>query len=447
MSVFSRDFEFFTHLSSKGLSAQDIVQHAESIETMISKYSTGLDDDNIDPPRACERSSRRPPMVNETVLLTGSTGNLGCYILASLLSRDDVHCVYTFNRRSTNRDILERHKAQFEEKGLDIVLLSSPKLVFLEGNIELPSLGLTEKVIMKLQQELTAIIHNAWLANLSLPLSAFDIHIQGTRTLIDMARLSERRNEIRFLFTSSISMTQNWDECQGPYPETLVMDAITAVGIGYGESKYVAERILAKSGLEMISLRIGQICGGELNGAWKPLEWFPLSVQACWSMGATFSPINETNWMTMDAISDIALELVFHKDSLPFAANLTHPQPVGSAFILRAVRDALIQELGHALSSECLCQVSVEEWIDMLEQSARRHRDEPQYITRILSKIIHKIPPFTTLDISNAMKLSERMRTLGPLDAGLVLKWVKFWIASGKLSQLGFGEDRHRAHL
>ncbi|KAJ3768616.1 male sterility protein-domain-containing protein [Lentinula raphanica] len=397
MSVFSRDFEFFTHLSSKGLSAQDIVQHAESIETMISKYSTGLDDDNIDPPRACERSSRRPPMVNETVLLTGSTGNLGCYILASLLSRDDVHCVYTFNRRSTNRDILERHKAQFEEKGLDIVLLSSPKLVFLEGNIELPSLGLTEKVIMKLQQELTAIIHNAWLANLSLPLSAFDIHIQGTCTLIDMARLSERRNEIRFLFTSSISMTQNWDECQGPYPETLVMDAITAVGIGYGESKYVAER--------------------------------------------------ETNWMTMDAISDIALELVFHKDSLPFAANLTHPQPVGSAFILRAVRDALIQELGHALSSECLRQVSVEEWIDMLEQSARRHRDEPQYITRILSKIIHKIPPFTTLDISNAMKLSERMRTLRPLDAGLVLKWVKFWIASGKLSQLGFGEDRHRAHL
>ncbi|KAJ3825351.1 hypothetical protein F5878DRAFT_670917 [Lentinula raphanica] len=286
-----------------------------------------------------------------------------------------------------------------------------------------------------MQQELSVIIHNAWLSNFSLPLSVFDDHIQGTRTIIDLARSVQRCNGIRFLFTSSIGVAQNWDESQGLYPETLVMDVMTAVGGGYGESKYVAERILAKSGIEVISLRIGLICGGQRNGAWKPSELFPICVKACWYLGAVFTPSNESDWMTMDATSDVILEILFHKDLLPFAANLTHPRPVENAYILHAVRDGLIQELGHGLPSECLRQVSIKEWIDLLEQSARRHRDEPRNITRILSRIIYKVPPFTTLDISNAMKLSARMKTLEPIDAGLVLKWVKFWITSGLLSQ------------
>ncbi|KAJ3713195.1 male sterility protein-domain-containing protein [Lentinula raphanica] len=391
MGVFSRDFEFFTHTSSKGLSAEEIVRHVESIESMILKYSTGLDDHD-DSFTSRSTSNRRPRTANETVLLTGSTGNLGCYILASLLTRPNIQRVYAFNRRSTNKNIMERQKAQFEDKELDVALLSSPKLIFLEGDITLPSLGLSGKVIIKLQQDLTVVIHNAWHSHFNLPLSAFEYHIQGTRSLIDIARSSKRRDEIRFMFTSSITMTQNWDERQGPYPETLVMDAMSAVGGGYGESKYVAERILAKSGLEMISLRLGQICGGGPNGAWKPSEWFPLSVQACWYMGAVFVPSNETNWMTMDAISDIALEIVFQEYPLPFAANLTHPRPVTSAFVLQAVRDALVQELGHGVSSESLRQVSVEEWVDLLERMASKHRSEPRNIT-VSSRWIPKTGP------------------------------------------------------
>ncbi|KAJ3968094.1 hypothetical protein EV361DRAFT_441027 [Lentinula raphanica] len=141
-----------------------------------------------------------------------------------------------------------------------------------------------------------------------------------------------------------------------------------------------------------MSLRLGQICGGGPNGAWKPSEWFPLSVQACWYMGAVFVPTNETNWMTMDAISDIALEIVFQEGPLPFAANLTHPRPVTSAFVLQAVRNALIQELGHGLSSESLRQVSVEEWVDLLKQMASKHRSEPRNIA-VSSRWIPKTGP------------------------------------------------------
>ncbi|KAJ3785824.1 hypothetical protein GGU10DRAFT_421302, partial [Lentinula aff. detonsa] len=317
-----------------------------------------------------------------------------------------------------------------------------------------------------LQQELTAIIHNAWHSNFSSPLPSFESHIRGTRTFIDLARSSERRADIRFLFTSSITMSQNWDEREGPYPENLVLDAKTAVGGGYGESKYVAERILAKSGLEAISLRIGQICGGEPNGAWKSSEWFPLSVRACWSLGAVFVPTGEHHWIPMDAASDSVLEIAFHKDWLPFAANLIHPRPVASANIACAVHEALLQELGQGLFLPFLLQVSVGEWIGMLERSVNDHHGDRRNASvsrlaqmtrlssthsfncqRLLSKIIYNLPPSVIPEIRNASKLSKRMRELEPIDESLVSKWVKFWIASGNLHRFEFCSDKPRARL
>ncbi|KZP13557.1 acetyl-CoA synthetase-like protein [Athelia psychrophila] len=50
---------------------------------------------------------------------------------------------------------------------------------------------------------------------------------------------------------------------RGTFPDKVQYDASTAVGGGYGEAKYVCERLLAKSGPRATSFRIGQISGGE----------------------------------------------------------------------------------------------------------------------------------------------------------------------------------------
>lgn len=90
------------------------------------------------------------------------------------------------------------------------------------------------------------IIHNAWRLDFNLSLASFESHVKGSRVLIDLARSSRHSSLVRFLFTSSIGSTQSWDaKTQGPYPEEVVMDAKYAVGGGYGESKYVTERVRA----------------------------------------------------------------------------------------------------------------------------------------------------------------------------------------------------------
>lgn len=68
-----------------------------------------------------------------------------------------------------------------------------------------------------------------------------------------------------------------------PAEELPIADPFMAVGGGYGESKYVAERILdgaAKTTpLKPIVVRIGQLSGGK-NGSWNTSEWLPSVVRS-----------------------------------------------------------------------------------------------------------------------------------------------------------------------
>lgn len=85
------------------------------------------------------------------------------------------------------------------------------------------------------------IIHNAWRLDFNLSLASFEPHIRGTRNLIDISLSSA--HAVRFMFTSSVASAQGWDPIRGVFPEVVQLDAGVAVGGGYGEGKYVAERV------------------------------------------------------------------------------------------------------------------------------------------------------------------------------------------------------------
>lgn len=74
-------------------------------------------------------------------------------------------------------------------------------------------------------------------------LEFFEPNIRGTHNLAVLARGSSHAENIRFIFASSIGVAQAWDVSLGAYPEALVTDSKYALGPGYGEAKYVAERV------------------------------------------------------------------------------------------------------------------------------------------------------------------------------------------------------------
>lgn len=90
------------------------------------------------------------------------------------------------------------------------------------------------------------IIHNAWRLDFNLAISSFEDSIRASRNLIDLALDSPQKHNLRFLFTSSIASAQGWDNLKGPFPEEVQFDPSVAVGTGYGEAKYAAERVSMK---------------------------------------------------------------------------------------------------------------------------------------------------------------------------------------------------------
>ncbi|KAF9072482.1 hypothetical protein BDP27DRAFT_1418094 [Rhodocollybia butyracea] len=416
----------------------------EAIEEMIAKYCKGLD-----APLPVPGLQINPEQ--QYVLLTGSTGNLGAQILESLLRNESVAHVYTLNRPSSQSSMLDRHHARFQDKALDISLLSSPKLVLLAGETSRDDLGLAADVLNELRQNLTMIIHNAWRLDFNLSLASFESHVKGSRVLIDLARSSQHSSSMRFLFTSSIGSTQSWNaQTQGPYPEHVVMDAKYAVGGGYGESKYVTERVYIGqewSTSNVIPYWSSYWCHCP-NGAWATTDWVPIIVKSSLSLGILPDAYGVISWLPMDAVRDVLLDIGFSQDPAPIVVNVVHPKPISWTPVMQHIRGALLEAKG--LPPDALPLVPYSNWVSAVEQYARNATDtgtQQMPAMKLLDfyrlqatadNALRKSEQNTTesvgltpLSTYNIQRLSERARTLEPLDSFLVQKWVKYWIEAG----------------
>ena len=92
-----------------------------------------------------------PPSGGAVVLLTGSTGNIGSHILASLLADPRISRVYAFNR---GQESAHRQAVAFRARGLPADLLFSDKYVPLVGDLNEERFGLSHDVYDEASRQL-----------------------------------------------------------------------------------------------------------------------------------------------------------------------------------------------------------------------------------------------------------------------------------------------------
>lgn len=109
----------------------------KAIEQMIAKYT--FSDSPFDSGFSSPASAQEI-----VVLLTGSTGSLGSHVLEGLLRDSNVAKVYTLNRPGSEPSTT-RHWNRFQDKGLNVELLLSPKLVHLVSDYTMDNLGLSSQ--------------------------------------------------------------------------------------------------------------------------------------------------------------------------------------------------------------------------------------------------------------------------------------------------------------
>ncbi|KAI6156288.1 putative aminoadipate reductase [Pisolithus thermaeus] len=406
------------------------------IKRMIEKYSSGLPGKRISD--ISTGGDRNDPHV---VLITGSTGALGSYIVASLLQREDVARIYALNRRSKTTTSQERQLSTFQDRGLDTGLLESKKLVYVEGDTSQENLGLEDKTYAEIRDSVTVIIHNAWRVDFNLSLATMEPNVRGTRNLIDLALASKKTTKPRFMFTSSITSTQNWDKKSGRVPEDVIADVTVAVGTGYGASKYVSERMLGMSGLPATSFRIGQITGAAPRGAWSITEWVPITVKSSVTLGALPDLGGwSVAWLPMDAVSGAILDVALSDEEPPIVVNLVHPRPVEFEALMKPISDALFEK---NITRERLALAHSSEWFHKLEKQAINANEEK----------IRQVPAIKLLDYlrtfdqqssgedtgvlavifatDTAERVSKTMKVLPPISRSDAMRWVDYWVSVG----------------
>ncbi|KAH7166363.1 male sterility protein-domain-containing protein [Dactylonectria macrodidyma] len=370
-------------------------------------------------------------VASATVILTGSTGSLGSYLLDSLTNLSHVRKVYCLNRAEDGH---ARQKEVNSTRGL-ATHWGNSRVEFLRVDLSQLGFGLSREKYCELLRETTHIIHNQWPVNFNWDLSSFEPYIKGVRHLLDFCLDSPR--EVEFLFISTIGTVSHVNTSK-PVPERPNHKLSPDLG-GYSASKHICELIIeehVKSTNHKTAAicRVGQIAGPveKKNGMWGKQEWLPTIIASSKHIGllpSDLGSMDEVNWVPVDILSDIILELSFMGVSGASSAisvyHAVNPRSVDWAELAPTVASLVGIESNNI--------VPWGEWVSALrlsEKSSNLKANPGVKLLDFFESLDAKghddmmMPPLAT-KISSTK--SKTMASLNPVGTEWMALWVKQW--------------------
>ncbi|GKT63313.1 nonribosomal peptide synthetase [Colletotrichum tofieldiae] len=398
----------------------------DAMKALKEKYSQGF----------IAAKSRRPEASEQgqTVILTGSTGTLGSYLLHQLVNSDRVKTVICLNRADDGG--LKKQAITMTERGLSTNYID--KIQFYRYDLSQPGLGLPPHVYAQLLEETDRIIHNAWPVNFNITVETFEPHIRGVRNLADFAAKSKKR--IAVAFVSSVSTVSGWDETLGPVPEETIKD-MTLPRLGYGRSKMIGSLILedaAKVGdFDSVIIRVSQIAGPEAaKGVWNPQEWLPSLIASSLYLKAlpyNLGTLNRVDWTPVETISKLILEVTGITQSI-------NPAELSGYFHASNPHQSTFEELAPVIQQyygkdRILELVSFSEWVRRLENTQGQEDESVDrnpgvklldtYRDASASNGTKRRP--IQLDMTRTLQRSLAIREAKAVSPELMRHWLKQW--------------------
>ncbi|KIJ26116.1 hypothetical protein M422DRAFT_272858 [Sphaerobolus stellatus SS14] len=405
-------------------SSEDAYTH---IRTLIAKYSTNF----------LPHTPGSYVVHGKHVTLSGATGNVGASILDQLMRRDDIEKIYLLNRRS-KENVVESLREMFKAKDLDYNILEKgrPALEYLVVDFSREDLGLAKEVYLDLRNNTTHIIHSAWLLNFMAPLSKYEpTHIAGVRHLISLALSSPQAQPPRLSFVSTIGASMAY---QGPsqipeigdqnnetiIPEIPIDDPSIAMPIGYGESKYISERILVNAargaGLRTTVIRVGQLSGMSTNGEWAINEVGMIIIRTSMAIGIYPDRLPSFRWTPSDIAASAIVKQSFVDNQPLQYFSIDNPFPTHTQEISAAI-------LAHA--SQPMRGLHWTKWLEYLEEGDF----DPRVVPGVLLVWIFR-ERWTKAAQSAAMGWNESVKVApelanGPVERTMISRYIRYWMA------------------
>ncbi|KAI1496455.1 male sterility protein-domain-containing protein [Biscogniauxia marginata] len=367
------------------------------------------------------RQAQPKPADSFVVLMTGSTGSLGSYILDSLVREPRVSRIYCLNRGHSG---LERQKKSQATKGLRPL---SEKVQCLDVDLSKPYFGLSTQVYTKLLREVTTVIHSAWRVDFNLSIDSFKSHIGIVRSFIDFSAHSSFGAHI--FFVSSLSAVSNWHSATGQKDnirEQIYEDWRIPEAIGYGNRS-------SDVGVPAVVCRVGQVAGPTAAaGIWPKQEWLPSLIASSKHLGKLPSSLGQmdmVDWVPVDVAAQSIAELATGSTISETSAgvgvyHVVNPRQTTWASLVPTI-------VRHLDTGNTIKVVQLKEWVSALRESAPVTEDISQNpaikLLDFFEGLASKIGDPVRLDTKEAVGRSPALASLGPIQDGMVENWMRQW--------------------
>lgn len=414
-----------TYMEAGPQDAESLEQaRAQKMQRMLEKYSVGLPDQSLRHTDNFRRDDNR-----QVVVLTGSTGALGSYLLDALVKCESVSTIYCLNRSA---DAEQRQVKSNASRGLTTEW-DSQRVKFLISNYSIPDLALGQEMYSEIAANASLILHNAWQVDFNIALDSYESHVRGVRNLLDLCINSAHQAKIFFL--SSIAGVMNWSaNHSGPVPEQIFSDYTVTQHMGYAESKHISERLLdiasEKSQVLASVCRIGQIAGPihGIKGMWNKQEWLPSLVLSSQHLGLvpdSLGTLDKVDWIPVDVLAPIVLELALGRHATRGVYHAVNPKSTTWEALLPSIQ----AEIGPDVKT-----VTLAAWVEALTASLSVSTTQKELAANPAVKLLDFYESLLAsedaaprLETGETEKASPMLAELGPVKGQWMVKWMKQW--------------------
>ena len=250
------------------------------------------------------------------VLLTGATGFLGAYVLADLLDkrRNLVQKVYVHVRANDAGSAQRRLRDALAGRGLwREAWEQEGRVQAVVGDLSKPHLGLNDEDWAHLAKEVDVIVHNGALVHWVYPYSKLRAaNVLSTMAVMRLAN-EGRPKSVAFVSSTSALDTEYYirfsdTSAQGVLESDSLDGSASDLKSGYGQSKWVAERLLmaaASRGLAAVIIRPGYVVGDSKTAVTNTDDFLFRLIKGSAQLGLIPDMNNTINMVPVDHVARV----------------------------------------------------------------------------------------------------------------------------------------------
>lgn len=360
------------------------------------------------------------------IFLTGSTGQLGGYLLGDLLASTtaEMHCLVRGENLEAAKERLIQN-LQFYDRWQDDF---AERIIPVLGDLAQVRFGLTEAQFSQLSGHIDAVYHSGgWVNNVRSYNILKPTNVTGTEEAIRLAALTQRK-PLHFVSSLAIFFT-NAHKGEDVVYETDRPKVDLTIKSGYIQSKWVADRLVQNAqsqGLPTTIHRPARITADSGTGKTKEVkDLLNLLIKSCLFIGKFPTLDIAIPMVPVDYISQSVVHLSQKPEALGKAFHFMNEDPIPWSLLLKVIRT-----FGYEFE-----EMDYQAWRRELKLQVAQNPDEKflkflQVLLYTPNNLFFDRPPFNLQNIRDG--LAGTPITCPPVDEKLVSTYLAYF------QQLGF---------